>query len=89
MKQFDDFLADGHKLVCLLSKSVYGLQQSLRNWNQALDAQLKLMGLKQYTNVRGIYMSTTKFILAMNVDKILLVGKSQQKIISENYTIQG
>ena len=48
MKQPEGFLAEGQEhLVCRLRKSIYGLKQSPRCWNQALDSQLKLMGFTQ------------------------------------------
>ena len=85
MKQPEGFLANGQEhLVCRLRKCIYGLKQSPRCWNQALDAQLKLMGFKQSTSDPCIYTSTTEsgglLILAVYVDDILLAGKSQQKI---------
>ena len=45
MKQPKGFLADQENLVCRLKKSIYGLKEAPRCWNQALDAQLKTMGL--------------------------------------------
>ena len=85
MKQPEGFLAEGQEhLVCRLKKSIYGLKQSPRCWNQAIDAQLKLMGFKQSTSDPCICTSTTEsdglFILAVYVDDILLAGKSQHKI---------
>ena len=75
---------DEEELVCRLRKSIYGLKQSPRCWNQALDAQLKLMGFMQSTSDPCIYTSTTElnglFIFAVYVDDILLAEKSQQKI---------
>ena len=51
-------------------------------WNQALDAQLKIMGFKQNAGDLCIYTSTSDglFILAVYVDDILLAGRSQRKI---------
>ena len=85
MKQPEGFIAQGQEhLVCRLRKSLYGLKQSPRCWNQALDAQLKLMGFQQSTSDPCIYTSKTDadglFILAVYVDDILLAGKSEQKI---------
>ena len=85
MKQPEGFLVNGQEhLVCRLRKSIYGLKQSPRCWNQALDAQIKLMGFKQSTSDPCIYTSTTEsgglLVLAVYVDDILLAGKSQQKI---------
>ena len=84
MRQPEDFLLDGQEhLVCRLKRSIYGLKQSSRCWNQALDAQLKLMGFKRSTSDPCIYYTSTTddlFILAVYVDDILLAGKSQQAI---------
>ena len=83
MKQPEGFVAQGQEnLVCRLKKSIYGLKQSPRCWNQALDTQLKAMGFKQSSNDPCIYISTTDslLILAVYVDDIVLAGKSQQTI---------
>ena len=51
MKQPEGFVSQGQEnLVCRLNKSIYGLKQSPRCWNQALDAQLKELGFKQSPN---------------------------------------
>lgn len=85
MKQPKGFAAKGQEhLVCRLKKSLYGLKQSPRCWNQTLDARLKVMGFQQSTSDPCIYTSESKsdgiFILAVYVDDILLAGKSEQKI---------
>ena len=85
MEQPKGFVAEGQeRLVCRLRKSIYGLKQSSRCWNRALDAQLKLMGFEQSMSDPCIYTSETKsdglFILAVYVDDILVAGKSEQKI---------
>ena len=83
MKQPEGFISHGQEhLVCRLDRSIYGLKQSPRCWNQALDAQLKLMGFQQSTSDPCIYTSTEGglFILAVYVDDILLAGKSEQRI---------
>ncbi len=83
MKQPEGFLADGQEnLVCRLEKSIYGLKQSPRCWNQALDTKLKMMNFTPSKSDPCIYLSTTDslFILAVYVDDILLAGKSQEKI---------
>ena len=83
MKQPEGFVAQlQENLVCRLKKSIYGLKQSPRCWNQALDAQLKEFGFKQSSNDPCIYVSTTDsmLFLAVYVDDIVLAGKSQQTI---------
>ena len=45
MKQPTGYERKGEEhLVCRLKKSIYGLKQSPRCWNTALDAHLKRMG---------------------------------------------
>ncbi len=83
MQQPEGFLADSQEhLVCRLEKSIYGLKQSPRCWNQALDTKLKMMGFTPSKSDPCVYVSTTDsmFILAVYVDDILLAGESQQKI---------
>jgi hypothetical protein len=41
MEQPKGFTQEGEHLVCKLHKSLYGLKQSPRDWNQKLDAFLK------------------------------------------------
>ena len=77
MTQLEGFCTDGSKhLVCRLRKSLYGLKQSPRCWNQALDSQLKSMGFKSDT---CIYTSNTDglLVVAVYVDDILLAGESE------------
>ena len=57
MKQLKGFIRD--HLVCRLRKSLNGLKQSPRCWNQVLDAQLKLIGFQQSTSDPCIYTTTT------------------------------
>ena len=51
MKQPEQFEGKGKEhLVCKLKRSIYGLKQSSRCWNEALDKHLKKMGFKQSEN---------------------------------------
>ena len=48
MAQPEGFVSPGQEhLVCKLKKSIYGLKQSPRCWNSALDAYLKQIGFTQ------------------------------------------
>ena len=69
-------------MVCRLKRSIYGLKQSTRCWNSALDVQLKAMGFAQSTSDPCIYTSTKGevFIIAVYVDDILLAGKTDERI---------
>ena len=56
MRQANGFITDGEEhLVCKLKKSIYGLKQSLRCWNSALDSQLKDMGFIQSVSDPCLY----------------------------------
>ena len=56
MKQPESFVVEGKKhLVYRLKQSLYGLKQSPRCWNSALDAHLKDMGYVQSTNDPSVY----------------------------------
>jgi len=45
MEQPEGFIQEGEHLVCKLHKSLYGLKQSPRSWNQKLDVFLKASSL--------------------------------------------
>ena len=66
----------------MLRRSIYGLKQSLRCWNVALDSQLNRMGFTQTTGDPCLYVSTEgePFIVAVYVDDALLAGKSDRRI---------
>ena len=84
MKQPKGFEARGKEhMVCKLNRTIYGLKQSSRCWNQALDKHLKNMGFKSSTNDPCIYTLNSGgevIILAVYVDDIILAGKSTEKI---------
>ena len=50
-------------LVCRLKKSIYGLKQSSRCWNTALDSHLKRMGFSQSKSDPCIYISRRRHLL--------------------------
>ena len=82
MKKPEVFIADGQEnLVCKLRKSIYGLKQSPRCWNSALNAQQKTMGFNQSASDPCIYTSLEEmFILVVYVDDITLTGKIDERI---------
>jgi len=45
MEQPEGFIQEGEHLVCKLHKSLYGLKQSPRSWNQKLDVFSKASSL--------------------------------------------
>ena len=83
MKQPEGFAAEGQEdLVCKLKRSIYGLKQSPRCWNSALDHKLKQMGFVQAKGDPYLYMASEgeMFIIAVYVDDIVLAGKGDQRM---------
>ena len=84
MQQPEGYEVKGEeKLVCRLKKSIYGLKQSPRCWNIALDSFLKEMGFSQSINDPCIYHKDENgemFIMGVYVDDIILAGKSESAI---------
>ena len=85
MKQPEGFVEPGkEKLVCRLKRSIYGLKQSPRCWNHALDSRLKEMSFKQAASDPCLYVHTNSegemFVVAVYVDDIILGGKSESKL---------
>ena len=84
MKQLDQFDVKGKEhLVYKLNRSIYGLKQSSRFWNEALDKHLKKMGFKQSENDPCIYILNSGgeiFIIAVYVDDIIQAGKTSERI---------
>ena len=61
MSQPEGFVKKGkEKFVCRLKKSIYGLKQSPRCWNTALDDHLKRLNFKQTKGDLCLYVSTDK-----------------------------
>jgi len=80
MKQPEGYVVKGKEdLVCKLRKGIYGLKQSLRCLNSALDDYLKKMASSWRPCV---YRSTEgkMFLIAIYVDDILLPGKSIERL---------
>ena len=82
MKQPDGFAVKGNEhLVCKLKKSIYGLKQSSRCWNEALDKHLKKMGFKQSSYDPCIYVLNSGeeiVIIAVYIDDIIIAGKTEE-----------
>ena len=98
MKQPEGFEVKGKEhLVCELNRSLYGLKQSPRCWNEALNSQLKKTHFKLLDNDPCIDTLTSGgeiFIAAVYVDDIILASKSSTRIqefiksISESFDIR-
>ena len=73
MKQPEGFASKGQEhLVCKLNRSIYGLKQSPRCWNSALDNHLNKMDFTQTTSDPCLYIATEgeMFVIAVYVDDI-------------------
>ena len=85
MKQPPGYEKEGEEhLVCRLSKSIYGLKQSSRCWNMALDAHLKSVGFSQLKSDPCIYASggEDSFYIGVYVDDMILAGNDKAKMKS-------
>lgn len=76
MRQPEGYQTKQENLVCKLRKSIYGLKQSPRCWNAALDTQLRKMDLIQSDSDPCIYTSTDRGLyIGVYVDDIILAGE--------------
>lgn len=74
---------DGSGLVCKLNKSIYGLKQSSRVWNEELNNVLLNFGLKRSDVDQCIYYHEDKhkmLILAIYVDDVLIFANDLKLI---------
>ena len=79
MSQPEGFVAkDQEHLVCRLKKSLYGLKQSPRCRNSALDKHLKKIGFIQAKSDPCIYRASSGelFLLGVYVDDIVMASES-------------
>ena len=97
MKQPEDYAIQGKEtLVCKLKKSLYGLKQSPRCWNEALDKQLKNMGFEHANSDPCVYTASggEVFLIAVYIDDIILAGRSDKHMkevkdeIVEKFTVK-
>lgn len=88
---------DGTNRVCLLKKSLYGLKQSSRCWNQKFTSFIKLFGFTQSQSDSCVFISKQGgmlTILAIHVDDGLIVGenindiKKVMKYLGEQFEIK-
>ena len=90
MAQPEGFVSEGAEhLVCKLKKSIYGLKQSPRCWNTALDKHLKSIGFAQSNCDPCIYYKDVGgevFYMGVYVDDIILAAKTDQQLVGETGT---
>ena len=89
MTQPDGFKEFGPDFACKLNKSIYGLKQAARLWNEKLHSALLDMGFKRIRSDPALYIyqrDEVQIIMPVYVDDITLASKSQaalDKAVSE------
>ena len=84
MSQPQGFIIPGKEnLVCKLQKSLYGLKQSPRCWNTALDGYLQDIGFENSKSDSCIYIrnrNNSFCVVAVYVDDLIIASKSIDEI---------
>ena len=98
MRQPEGFISQGEEmLVCKLKRSLYGLKQSAKCWNDELDRQLARMDFTQSDSDPCIYIRYSDnriFIIAVYVDDIILASESDEmmgrtkKLLSDRFDVE-
>ena len=91
MKQLEGYVdKDRPGMVCKLQKSLYGLKQSARCWNVAMDQFLKALGYVQSSADPCVYSKTEVkdgkkclMIIALYVDDVVLASNDVQMLKME------
>ena len=85
MKQPQGYIQPGkEELVCKLKKSIYGLKQSPRCWNEKFCEHMKLLGFKERGADPCIFIRENEKkkleIIAVYVDDLILVAETSEEI---------
>jgi len=84
MEQPEGFTQEGEHLVCKLHKSLYGLKQSPRAWNQKLDAFLKSIKFVRSDADFNVYVAKVgdvEFFIVIHVNDLILVCDNKDKLL--------
>ena len=91
MKQPEGYKVKGKEmLVCKLNRSLYGLKQSAKCWNEELDSHLKSLGFKQSISDQCIYIKSDGndiLVVAVYVDDIIVGGQCKKHIDEIKYKL--
>lgn len=82
MSQPEGFV-EGQDLVCRLHKSLYGLKQASKAWNDRFHRFIARLGFKRSTSDQCLYWRGEKdkrVYLILYVDDILIIGHNQKEI---------
>ena len=78
---------DDKKQICVkIIKSIYGLKQAAKIFNEKLNNQLESVGFKRLANDVCLYMITREmdnYYLIVHIDDIIITGRND-KIIQSN-----
>ena len=84
IRQPEGFIVEGKEnFVCRLKNSIYGLKQSPRCWNIAIDDYLKKVKFVQTEGDPCLYVSRDQgetVVIAVYVDDILIAAKTDKRI---------
>jgi transposase InsO family protein len=83
MKQPEGFVDAKEELVCKLNKSIYGLKQAAKVWNEKLHGALTKLGFKQSTSDPCLYSKNKSKALqyvAVYVDDLLIADENDYEI---------
>jgi hypothetical protein len=84
MEQPKGFTQEGEHLMCKLHKSLYGLKQSPRAWNQKLDVFLKIIEFVRSDADFSVYVTQlgdVKFFIVVYVDDLILMCNNKDKFL--------
>jgi hypothetical protein len=84
MEQPEGFTQEGEHLVCKLHKSLYGLKQSSKAWNQKLDVFLKSIEFVRSDADFSVYVTQVgdvKFFIIVYVNDLILVCNNKDKLL--------
>lgn len=74
---------NGEELVCKLNKSIYGLKQASRNWNDTLDEWMREYGLKATRADACVYTKRHQgetLVILVWVDDLILAGSNKRVV---------
>ena len=71
----------GISRFCRLNRSIYGLKQASRSWNQRFDEVISTLGFSRLKSDACVYVSKNgKYYVVLYVDDILVIGKNLDEI---------
>ena len=86
-KGFEEYGSNGEELVCKLKKSIYGLKQASRNWNDTIDQWMRSYGFKAANADPCLYVKGSEehddiLVVVIWVDDLIIAG-SNVKVVAD------